>query len=155
VKSHVPDSFTEESLPEIDERAELLGRMYERAGAHANVITLAGYAALFALWQVNKEVIPTTVGLLVATLTAASVAIFSFHEIYKMIASARHFARLHAALRIVDRTARSEAWREELVTFSLREGRRWHIFLIPTIATGAAAGATLLGAFVWQLTKSF
>ncbi len=87
-----PDStelqpLDDETKRQIDLAVEIQIRIiagaYEKANAYTNLIILAGYAGLFALWQFTKENLSRTQVIVSALLTLTSITIFVLFEIYK------------------------------------------------------------------------
>src|SRR5258708_37946291 len=67
----------------VDIQIRIIAGAYEKANAYTNLIILAGYAGLFALWQFTKDYLSRTQVLVSALLTLTSITIFVLFEIYK------------------------------------------------------------------------
>src|SRR5229473_781460 len=67
----------------VEIQIRIIAGAYEKANAYTNLIILAGYAGLFALWQFTKDNLSRTQVLVSALLTLTSITIFVLFEIYK------------------------------------------------------------------------
>jgi len=67
----------------IEAQIRIISGVYEKANAYTNLITVAGYAGFFALWQLTKENLTRTQSLVSALLMVVSITIFVIFEIYK------------------------------------------------------------------------
>lgn len=67
---------------QMDRSIDFQDRIFEKLTAYTNVVMLAGYAGLFALWSYTKEDISRTCSDLVAILLGISVFLYVTHEIF-------------------------------------------------------------------------
>src|SRR6266700_379417 len=79
-----PDDDTRRQIELVVEtQIRIIAGAYEKANAYTNLIVLAGYAGLFALWQFTKDLLSRTQVLTAALLILTSIIIFVLFEIYK------------------------------------------------------------------------
>src|SRR5207237_2098179 len=82
-----PQSIDDETRRNIDLAVDIQIRIiagaYEKAVAYTNLIIVAGYAGLFALWQITKDNLSRRQVLISAFLIISSITIFVLFEIYK------------------------------------------------------------------------
>lgn len=64
-------------------RIKIIAGAYEKAIAYTNLIMIAGYAGLVALWQFTKDNLSRREVIITALLTISSLAVFVVFEIYK------------------------------------------------------------------------
>ena len=67
----------------VDIQIRIIAGAYEKANAYTNLIIVAGYAGLFALWQFTKDNLSRRQVIISGLLTITSLAIFVLFEIYK------------------------------------------------------------------------
>src|SRR5258708_28488103 len=67
----------------VDIQIRIIAGAYEKANAYTNLIIVAGYAGLFAVWQFTKDNLSRKQTLISALLIIVSLAIFVIFEIYK------------------------------------------------------------------------
>src|SRR5438034_479873 len=67
----------------VDTQIRIIAGSYDKANAYTNLIILAGYAGLFALWQFTKDNLGRTQVLVSGLLFLISITIFVVFEIYK------------------------------------------------------------------------
>jgi hypothetical protein len=135
----------------FEQQKAMLAEMYTQSLNYTNVIILAGYAGLFAIWQLTKGNLPRLLELLIASSLTASVTLFAGYETYKMIRNAIHLNHLARALDIVNPELRTEAWLAGLIRGHAKEARVWWYFLVPAAVTGVAAAMMLLVGFLLSL----
>ena len=138
----------------LSQLKQLLAQQYESANAYTNTVVIAGYAAVFALWQLARDMLPHTISLWVGCLVALSLLFFGAFEVSKMIRNAVFLRRVQQILSTsTDPQKLLQDWQQALASFSVAESRRWLFYLLPT-ATGAfAAAVLLLVTFVTKLIR--
>ena len=72
---------------------ELNSKVFEKAQAYVNVITLSGYAGAFAIWSSTKASLTSKTNISVAFLLGVSITIFVFYEIFAMLVRTKGLVR--------------------------------------------------------------
>lgn len=135
----------------VEQSRQILAEMFRESTAYSQVMILAGYAGIFALWQLTNDLLTRDQRLITGCFLVASIALFGAYETYKMIYGAWYVRLLGRALDHLPVEQRVEAWRAGLVRDQSRELRIWIYFLVPTVFTGFGAAFLLLGLFVADL----
>lgn len=143
----------------IDAQIKILSASYEQQKAYTNLIIVAGYAGLFALWQLNRDHIGRRLGLTAALLLLLSISIFVIAEIYRAHFVGKLIRRYYQAVQ----KARDASPSLEAINFALTEfdqcqrnesakSASWWIFVFwATMVSGVAAAILLLVSFVHAL----
>lgn len=81
---------------------------------------------MFAIWQLMKAHISSNEELLIGSLRASSILLFSGHEVFKMISQALFFRRLDRVLSSeVNDDERGRGWQIAWREHSAKESRIW------------------------------
>ncbi len=78
-----------DSQAELAKIVELNARIYEKAASHNNVMMLAGYAGIFAIWGFVKDFLSKGASLWVAILLGISLVLFVIFELISMYMRSR------------------------------------------------------------------
>lgn len=142
---------------EINRRIQILQAAFDKSAAYANIIIIAGYAGVFAIWSFTKDFLPEITALWVALLVGFSMFVFCGWEVFKMIHSGRAFRPFIELMKrglppedffrevqILDQKTAAE----ELVLYY-----RWYIVLLLTIPTGFGGALLLFYSFIERLIQ--
>src|SRR5262249_9147661 len=139
----------------IEQAIAIHSAVYSNAIAYSNVIIVAGYGAIFAIWGFTKDYLAPWNAQLVACLLVSSIGVYVAFEIYKMIIigfSIMSFNRVlrpnmgvEAVQKAIDDHNKGDQRR------SVSFGRVWLPVLILTISTGFGAGGLLAWNFIANL----
>jgi hypothetical protein len=143
----------------IDAQIKIVSASYEQQKAYTNLIIVAGYAGLFALWQLNRDHIGRRLGLTAALLLLLSISIFVIAEIYRAHFVGKLIRRYYQAVQKTrDASPSLEAVSSALIEFDQwqrnesAKSASWWIFVFwATTVTGVAAAMLLLVSFVHAL----
>ncbi|MGH9874593.1 MAG: hypothetical protein ACRD9S_19220 [Pyrinomonadaceae bacterium] len=143
----------------IDAQIKIVSASYEQQKAYTNLVIVAGYAGLFALWQFNREHIGRRIGLSAALLLLLSMSIFVIAEIYRAHFVGKLLRRYYQAIQTARAASPSlEAINAALVNFDQwqrnesAKSASWWIFVFwATTLTGVAAAMLLLVSFIHAL----
>lgn len=129
----------------FDRQKEMLADTFSQARSYTNVILVAGYAGIFALWNaITKELTPAT-NLGVGLLVAISISTFVGWEIFGL---AQRFAAMSSMRRSLDNPARAAAEIEKYkgrAVLALRFLERyWHKVIWLALGTAGLAMFMLL-----------
>lgn len=134
----------------------LFSAIYDKASAYANLIVVAGYAGFFGLWSLTQPYVSKQSALWAALFMGASMVIFVFFEIAKMVIATvvtKHASETFLNFREdaypADKYNRQvEVFKAVNARWNLWLARYWPWALIPTIALGAVGAGILLFSFV-------
>jgi len=133
----------------IEQQKQLLASVYQRASAYSNLVILAGYAGLFAIWQLTREHLDKEITILTALFASTSIILFVGFETYKMISHAIFIRKLdRVLLTYIPEPDRLNAWQQAWINYAQIESRIWLYFLIPMVLTGFGAGGLLIYTFI-------
>lgn len=143
----------------IDAQIKILSSSYEQQKAHTNLVIVAGYAGLFALWQLNRAQIGRTLGLTVALLLLLSISIFVISEIHRAHYVGKLVRKYYQAVqRAQDASPSLEAVSAALTEFdqwqrteSAKFASFWVFVFWGTTVPGVGAAILLLVSFVHAL----
>ena len=142
----------------IEEHKKVLGAATERAIAYTNLITVAGYAGFFALWQITKDYLSRNQVLWSAVLMLTSLALFVLFEVCKAYYSSRAVMEYAAILHkpenrgsLVKLEAQIERFRFDEQKRFVWFGRSWHVVFILTALSGLGGAGILVYALVRAL----
>lgn len=143
----------------IDAQIKIVSTTYEQQKAYTNLIIVAGYAGLFALWQLNRAHIGRRLGLTAALLLLLSISIFVIAEIHRAHFVGKLLCRYYQAVQKArDLSPSLEAISSALTEFDQWQRNEsakfasWWIFVFwATTVTGVAAAILLLVSFVHAL----
>ena len=150
------DEKTNEALRLFGEhQIEMIAQAYEKASTYTNLVILAGYAGLFALWQFTKEHLSRGQSVWVALLALLSITVFVVYEIYKAYFTNRQLRDYAALFQDPNNTLSGDAVISALKTFdagtrriTILAYRFWMIAFVTTTLTGLAAASVLAYAFI-------
>ncbi|MDD3580094.1 MAG: hypothetical protein PHW74_03615 [Desulfobacca sp.] len=132
------------------QQKEFLAYIYRKAASYTNLVIIAGYTGIFAVWQLTKNQLTDVQEAIVALLSTASLLLFAGYEVYKMISQTLFLRRLDRITKSqITEVERPRVWQLAWDDFSRKEIRVWSYFLIPTLLTGFGAGFLLLWIFAW------
>ena len=136
----------------IEQYKQILSHLYQNAISYTNLIILAGYAGIFAIWQLTRDKLDNTITIWIALLISCSLIIFVGHEVWKMISEALFFRRLNKIIeKNITEKDRITAWQLAFVEYAQRQSKTWAYFLIPTVLFGFSAGFILIYQFIKTL----
>lgn len=131
---------------------EVSSKVFERAVAYTNVIMVAGYAALFAIWAYTKDSLPKKAVICIATMILISLCAFIMFEVFKMITSSRQF---FANRKIALSDLATDKFFENLKTVQKNEAKYlfwlmpiWYVTLVIAIVPAFGAAGLLLYNFM-------
>ena len=129
----------------FDRQKEMLADTFSQARSYTNIIMVAGYAGIFALWNaITKELTPET-NLGVGILVAVSITTFVGWEIFGL---AQRFAAMSSMRRSLDNPARAademERYKARAILALRFLERHWHQVIWVALGTAAAAMMMLL-----------
>jgi len=123
--------------------------------AYTNLVIVAGYAGLFALWHLTKEHLSRNQILSAALLLLVSIIVFVLFEVYKAYYSS---TALLGYSQIVNRpenqnslaklASEIERYKLDDQRRGIRFGKSWLVVFIVTTLTGLGAAGILLYAFI-------
>jgi hypothetical protein len=140
----------------FDRQKEMLADTFSQARSYTNVIMVAGYAGIFALWNaLSKELTPAT-NLGIGLLVAVSICAFIGWEIYGIT---QRFAATSVMRRSLDNPARAAAEVEKykaraVLTMRLLD-RNWHVVISLALGTAALAMLMLLSGMCHALWLAY
>ena len=135
----------------MDKLRELVRELYGQTASYTNLIIVAGYAGAFAVWQFVDKFISSKARITTALLLLLSIIMFVGWEVWKMVTEAWKVRYLAQAVQIVPPARRLEAIQELLNRGQMRNAQIWTFVVMPTAATGIAAGLLLVCAFAAKL----
>ena len=142
----------------VETHVKILTSSYDKATTYTNLVIVAGYAGLFALWHVTKEHLSRNQTLSAALLLLVSIIVFVLFEIYKAYYTS---SSLLGYSQIVNRPENQNSLAKlasEIERYRLEDQRRgiwfgksWLVVFIVTTLTGLGSAVILLYAFVRAL----
>lgn len=133
---------------------EVLAHSYGKANSYSNIIIAAGYVGFFSLWGSLKKDLPFWAILVSGALILTSLLIFIGFELYKMISNSVQMHRISKRLQAPDMGTLTLIQKIERES-SLRNAKVWIFTVIPTVATGLAAGLVLLFCFLTEFLSPY
>ena len=150
------DKRTAEQI--VEAQIKVMAATYDKAMAYTNLITVAGYASFFGLWQITKEKLADNVSILSALLIVVSAAVFVLFEVTKNYFQSRNIQKLNAIITNPGTANSAIALQKAFDEHNSRVNRQivywgywWHFSWIFTVTTGVAAIGLLLWSFLSQL----
>ena len=144
----------------VETQIRIIAGSYEKANAYTNLIILAGYAGLFALWQFTKDHLSRTQSTISALLLLTSIVIFVLFEIYKAHYTSRLLRQYLAVVQQPENRASPERLLSAMNAFESAERvaaihfvRFWQLVFWLTTITGVSAAVVLGYAFVRALLR--
>ena len=144
----------------VETQIRIIAGSYEKANAYTNLIILAGYAGLFALWQLTKDNLSRAQTLTSALLMLISIVIFVLFEIYKAHYSSGVLRRYLRVVQQSENRTSPERLLSAMSTFEAAEQaaaihfvRFWQVVFWLTTITGVSAALVLGYAFVRALLR--
>ena len=136
----------------IEQQKQIVSHMYQKAISYTNLIILAGYAGIFGIWQLMREVLGKPIMIWIALLISCSLIIFVGYEVYKMIAEAIFIKRLNKVIEEnVTPQERIAVWLQVFNEYSRKQSKTWVFFLVPTVLFGFSAAFILIYQFIKNL----
>lgn len=142
----------------IEMHMKVLSAAYEKTTAYTNLITVAGYAGFFALWQVTKDYLSRNQVLWAALLLLTSLTVFVLFEVYKAYYSSRTLLHYGEILNKPENQGSLIKLKAEIEKYNLDEQKRavrinriWHIVFIVTALSGLSGAGILVYALVRAL----
>jgi hypothetical protein len=77
---------------------EVHTKIFEKAQAYVNVITIAGYAGAFAIWSAIRPSLPLKANITVALSLGVSLVAFVLWEVFGMVVRASNFQKMRPLL---------------------------------------------------------
>lgn len=77
---------------------EVHTKVFEKAQAYVNVITIAGYAGAFAIWTATRAALPLKANVVIAASLGFSLVLFVLWEVFGMIFRTRNFQKMRPLL---------------------------------------------------------
>ena len=137
---------------------QLMSAAHEKSVAYTNLVTVAGYAGFFALWQLAKEYLDRKQVIWSALLMLVSIVVFVLFEIYKSYYTSRRWLELSRILSnpenhnsINQLSSEIESYNLEGQRTDVRFGTTWQAVFIVTVMSGLCAYGILLYAFIRAL----
>ena len=144
----------------VDTQIRIIAGSYEKANAYTNLIILAGYAGLFALWQFTKDALTRSQVLLSGFFLLISIAIFVLFEIYKAYYTSRLLRKYLSVVQDSDNRSSPEKLLTAMNAFESSERaasvhfvRFWSVIFWLTTITGLGSAGVLGYSFVKDLIK--
>ncbi|HBB96752.1 MAG TPA: hypothetical protein DC054_15340 [Blastocatellia bacterium] len=144
----------------VDIQIRIIAGAYEKANAYTNLIIVAGYAGLFAVWQFTKDNLSRKQTLISALLIIISLAIFVIFEIYKAHYTSRLLRQYGKTVQDPKNKSSPEQLLSAMNEFEAAERRAgmhfvqfWNAAFWLTTITGLAAACVLVYAFLRQLFR--
>lgn len=138
-----------------DSQIKMIAEACEKASAYTNLVILAGYAGLFALWQFARDHLSRGQTIWVAFLLLISIAIFVIYEIYKAYFTTRLLRDYSRVFQDPGNTASASAIIKAMNAFDAEKKgatilayRVWGFAFLATTVTGLAAATVLAYAFI-------
>ena len=140
----------------LDAQKELLAHTFSQAKAYTNVILVAGYAGVFAIWSFLKDDLTKATAFSSGLLISISLALFIAWEVYSMFFRSQSILGVARALEDPDRFEQLMLdYRTSEQERIIRYGRIWLIQLPLVVATGFGAIGVLVSAFVHGLWLTY
>ncbi len=136
----------------LAQQKEILSHLYQKASSYTNLIILAGYAGIFGIWNLTRELLNKQITIWVAFLVSCSLVLFVGFEVWKMIAEALFFRRVSDIIeKDVPEQEKLAVWKYIFNAYSKEQAMVWIYFLIPTVLLGFSGGFILIYQFVKNL----
>lgn len=142
-----------DSQAELAKLVELNARIYEKAASHNNVMMLAGYAGIFAIWGFVKDFLSKNSSLWIAILLGISLSLFVLFELISMYMRSRpalKFAKLPIS-NADEYLAALPAFQSDMNKQVLAAVFVWRLLFYPTVLAGFAAAILLMLNVIWRL----
>lgn len=144
----------------VETQIRIIAGSYEKANAYTNLIILAGYAGLFALWQFTRDILSRTQVLTAALLILISIVVFVIFEIYKAHYTSRLLRQYLGVVQQPQNRTSPERLLSAMNTFEDAERaaaihfvRFWQVVFWLTTVTGVSAALVLGYALVRALLR--
>lgn len=142
----------------IEAQIKILSVSYDKSIAYTNLITVAGYASFFGLWQITKDNLSSNYSIWAALLIAISAATFVLFEVTKNYFQSRNMQKLNKIVTDPEIANSAVALQTAFDNHNKRLNRQivfwgywWHFSWLITVATGVTAIGLLLWAFITHL----
>jgi len=142
----------------IETHVKILSAAYDKAVAYTNLVIVAGYAGLFALWHLTNEHLSKKQALWSALFLLISLTVFVLFEVYKAFYTG---TMLRGYVDIVNDPKNQSSLAKmiaEIDTYKIKDQKRglrfvrgWLIAFMVTTVTGVASAVILLYALVKSL----
>jgi hypothetical protein len=136
----------EDSHAVMAKTVEFNARIYEKAASHNNVMLLAGYAGIFAIWGFVKDFLSKNASLWIAILIGSSLLLFVVFELIGMYLRARpafKFAKISKKSPDEYLAALPEFF-NDMNKQSLAAVLVWKVLFYPTVVAGFSAAILLM-----------
>ncbi|MEW8524948.1 MAG: hypothetical protein AB2552_18045 [Candidatus Thiodiazotropha endolucinida] len=144
----------------VDAQINIISAAYDKAIAYTNLITIAGYASFFGLWQITQDKMSDSYSVWAALLLAVSASLFVLFEVTKTYFHSKNVLKLNEIISNPEisnsATALQAAFDEhnkKLNQQTVYWGYWWHFTWVITVSTGVTAIVLLLWSFVTHLIK--
>jgi hypothetical protein len=138
----------------LEQQKQILAHLYQTAHGFTNLVIVAGYAGIFAVWQFVRDIIEKEAMIWTAVLITTSILLFAIYETYKMIAQAFFFQRLNRIIfSDLAEEHRIKVWQQAFTERISEQSRIWLYFLLPIVITGYGAAGILLFTFLRMMAK--
>lgn len=142
----------------VEAQIKVMAATYDKSMAYTNLITVAGYASFFGLWQITKEKLDDNVSIWSALLIGISAAVFVLFEVTKNYFQSRNIQRLNGIITNPNIASSATALQQAFNEHNGRVNRQivfwgywWHFSWLITVSSGVTAIGLLLWSFVSQL----
>ncbi len=135
-----------DSQAELAKLVELNARIYEKADSHNNVMMLAGYAGIFAIWGFVKDFLSKNASLWISILLGFSLLLFVLFELISMYMRSRpalKFAKLPIS-NAEEYLAALPAFQSDMNRQVLAAVFVWRLLFYPTVLAGLSAAILLM-----------
>lgn len=149
-KSYIDSAELKERMRSV---VDLQGRMWEKAQSYSNVIMLAGYAGIFAIWSLVKDKLSPCETGIIAILLGISLILYISFELYSMILRSL-YAKGALNVMSTDPTKYFEAlaeFEEKVRRSAATLSKVWVWVLPPTIFSGYAAAIYMMYAVATRM----
>ncbi|MEW8654652.1 MAG: hypothetical protein AB2595_10465, partial [Candidatus Thiodiazotropha endolucinida] len=79
----------------VDAQINIISAAYDKAIAYTNLITIAGYASFFGLWQITQDKMSDSYSVWAALLLAVSASLFVLFEVTKTYFHSKNVLKLN------------------------------------------------------------
>jgi hypothetical protein len=143
----------------VENLMPIVSDVYGKAQALINVVILAGYAGLFAIWNFVQSLLTPLDIALVATLLIASILVFVAWEVFKMVVVS---VQSRQAVFLIQNSKTTEQLTENVQKYQTTINKQnvalyryWWVVLTLTVLPALAAIVILLYRLLLQVWTSF
>lgn len=140
---------------EIEIRIRIISAAYDKASAYANIIILAGYAAIFTTWSLTKDYLPENAAMTIAMMIGLSLFVFCGWEVFKMIHNGNE---LNATAKILVKGLPPKQFASEIKKLEIEHQKQamrmcqwWYGILAVTVSLGFGGALILFYNFAANL----